>query len=698
MAVEFPAAERDTRIGTLRVRTSSGDRPGLRLGVTRMLENADLRPPGMPPAAILIIRQLTDPLPGRGLPRSGAVRADARWQRAVRSAVSDLFRLAARPVREAVGPGASAVLFADEGEMLASLALDIARGRSGDHWWWRVSLRSMAAAAGNRLQGLLCTKTRQLPAIMSCLANWGEAEAVVGSLDAPEATSVLRALVGEHGLSGSLLSSPPAGVQTPRSPFPAALDPESSTPERRSGREVPPPGSGGAAHRRLRPPPWRAWLPADRAFGLTPEQECLLGVGLALHHAPSRARSPLFAAQVGGWRQEAGPTGEGEPTRRPGPSRSDNAARNRSAALPASAGRKPDQMRPSRFEPPAAPSVSLREPPATSSPADKSDERSPERRMDGEKGALEASGTAPPSINPRTHPEREPASAQDQDPALGAGDEPIPAGDDSLYEGVETRLGGVLYLINLLDYLGLPGCFEASWCLSSRLGGWGLLDAVARALLGAAWESFAGDPLWIALAELDGREARELPGPDFAGGDGFRLPVEWFEAVSCDGEAFRWAASGGRLRVWSAAGEGYVLVDVPLGAGSPADRASRELSRYSGSADDGVLSAGLFKDAPSARLSTLLAAELNRDLARWLTLAIPYIRHRLRQAMGFGAPGSFDLATELLLVPGWLYVTPTHVDLVAALDAISVRARLAGLDRDPGWVPDLGRVVSFHFE
>jgi hypothetical protein len=38
------------------------------------------------------------------------------------------------------------------------------------------------------------------------------------------------------------------------------------------------------------------------------------------------------------------------------------------------------------------------------------------------------------------------------------------------------------------------------------------------------------------------------------------------------------------------------------------------------------------------------------------------------------------------------------VDLFFRLDQIDVRARLAGLDRDPGWVPALGRVITFHYQ
>ena len=40
----------------------------------------------------------------------------------------------------------------------------------------------------------------------------------------------------------------------------------------------------------------------------------------------------------------------------------------------------------------------------------------------------------------------------------------------------------------------------------------------------------------------------------------------------------------------------------------------------------------------------------------------------------------------------------THVDVVMNLEAIDLAARISGLDQDPGWVPELGRIVLFHFE
>jgi hypothetical protein len=43
-------------------------------------------------------------------------------------------------------------------------------------------------------------------------------------------------------------------------------------------------------------------------------------------------------------------------------------------------------------------------------------------------------------------------------------------------------------------------------------------------------------------------------------------------------------------------------------------------------------------------------------------------------------------------------VTPTRVDVLMKLNELPIAIRLAGLDRDPGWVPAAGRFVAFRFE
>ncbi len=58
---------------------------------------------------------------------------------------------------------------------------------------------------------------------------------------------------------------------------------------------------------------------------------------------------------------------------------------------------------------------------------------------------------------------------------------------------------------------------------------------------------------------------------------------------------------------------------------------------------------------------------------------------------GFWGPG-------LLSVAARIDHSPSHLDAHYPLESIDLEIRLAGLDQDPGWLPWLGRVVSFHYE
>jgi hypothetical protein len=211
----------------------------------------------------------------------------------------------------------------------------------------------------------------------------------------------------------------------------------------------------------------------------------------------------------------------------------------------------------------------------------------------------------------------------------------LPDETDDWRDGVLTRLGGLLYLINLMQHLDLPACFEESWRLSSQVGAWGMLELLGRALLRPEHAHLAGDRIWTALAQLDGRRVDEPPGAVYQETGSDELPAPWLAATADH--------------------------SLPL-------------------------------VRPLARLPWL--QPVNPRLFRWLVLVMPFIEWRLRQAL----PAAEDLAVALLLVNGRLFVTSTHVDLVLRLEDASLPLRQAGLDFDPGWVPAFGRVVQFHFE
>nr|WP_269841551.1 hypothetical protein [Paucibacter sp. M5-1]MCZ7884704.1 hypothetical protein [Paucibacter sp. M5-1] len=92
------------------------------------------------------------------------------------------------------------------------------------------------------------------------------------------------------------------------------------------------------------------------------------------------------------------------------------------------------------------------------------------------------------------------------------------------------------------------------------------------------------------------------------------------------------------------------------------------------------------RDAQWALFDTRHAGSHPR-LARLWTL-------RLRRALRGHA--RMDLA-ELLQRPAWVGASPTHIDVIFALDSVDLRLRRLGLDSDPGWLPWFGRIVAFHF-
>jgi hypothetical protein len=53
---------------------------------------------------------------------------------------------------------------------------------------------------------------------------------------------------------------------------------------------------------------------------------------------------------------------------------------------------------------------------------------------------------------------------------------------------------------------------------------------------------------------------------------------------------------------------------------------------------------------------------------------------------------------ELCALPALVLATPTHLDCHFRLADARLPVRRVGLDWNPGWLPWLGRVVTFHFD
>ena len=95
-----------------------------------------------------------------------------------------------------------------------------------------------------------------------------------------------------------------------------------------------------------------------------------------------------------------------------------------------------------------------------------------------------------------------------------------------------------------------------------------------------------------------------------------------------------------------------------------------------------------------------LGGEVNappaRSLEAWVGWLTGVVRERLRLALGVGDPQ--EVARVLCEQEARVVVTASHVDVHFRLSGLPIEIRLAGLDRDPGWVPAAGRFVAFHYE
>lgn len=110
------------------------------------------------------------------------------------------------------------------------------------------------------------------------------------------------------------------------------------------------------------------------------------------------------------------------------------------------------------------------------------------------------------------------------------------------------------------------------------------------------------------------------------------------------------------------------------------------------------LARGLLGDAPPDPVWEILAALAGAEADEiapqtWLDAALPHAEEHLRARLK-----EPETLVEALRDPAVLYVTRTHIDVVFSLDQIRLALRMAGLDRDPGWVPQLARVISLHYE
>lgn len=633
----------EAHINLVRVRGQCDDTPGLRSSLSMLLRNGDYRPPGMPPSAILLIRVLHDPLPGKIHLNQGQAPAD--WYQAMQQQVDACYRQAVRPAGYPLPSDAESILFMDETELLAYYLWTLTTRQGMDSWWWRILQDQFAGMPWQQVEAVLTRVPQHSAAIIDHLVLLQVHEACLRMLSPAQALRVVDRMLMQHGLSvDRLIHDSASASETPGVWVEVAAETAHS------------PSTQPPAVLALFGQTWDEELRAVWPEALHLQGQLLLAVAMTLYRNPSRLHMPAVQRQIARWwraernrhigispvppsvsvmemksvpvdaRGLAGMSPPAAPVQatpsQPVVDQAFGSSASPQQVVPAAVGETP------REHPEALDSIAPISGRGISVGPTPFQEVGPaiEDTVNWEVLATPAAET-PPVIS---FPATEAVTLSEMVPApLLTADRPGVFTQGVLLEdGIESELCGVFYLVNVMKHLALPQRFEDAWSLASGWGSWATLDVLGRGVLGAGpvsnvWQ----DQLWAVLARLGGYDSSPAPYQDFRCDAPLSLPESW-------------------------------QVD----------------------------------EAPASPQGDLLAA-LSADSQRWLAAVLPFVTRRIADVLGC----RITAVPELMIRRGQVFVSLSHVDVVLDLQDVTVALRKSGMDVNPGWIPSFGRVIQFHY-
>ena len=630
----------------------------------RWLSGIDLTRHGLQPQAVVIVRRLQ--APAAALQTAAGTRQVAPGRC---DPLAEVLRGAVRPAAEAArGAGAAAVWFADEAELLVCLARDALGSELAVRWWWPL-LWGNAPTLALAVQRWAAAP-QAVPWALAALAAGGHGAAWLQHIGLAGRQALVQALARVYpvceAVAGSVLApARAAGLAAARG-------------------AAPPSGHFEQTEQAGRPSGWRARgddsaLPND-ADDLDAVQ-ALLRLAEVLRQTPHRAASADLVAEL--WARAGSLP---SPTAMPG----DSAA----GATPALSTEGATTARPGQADHAAArgrggvlglptaaadgrlPSGALR--------ADAPRVRPAPWRLAGPPVSLAVSSPGwPPAAPAGAHPLQQGAqqacSAATESPARP----PLPAA------GWHTQFGGVAFLLNVALHLGLYGDFTQPQQRGLAMSPWHLLHTALGRAVGRRGRE---DPLAFWL-----RTRGSAHGPRLCGV--WQVPAAALRAFDGDLRPWHARSGGGRWQLWHPAG--FCVAHQPPAVGLPAVLAALQRPQQAvvwhgpgeGRAATSATAAIAAIAATSATSAT--AATATAPAPRLSTLVCALLRARL--ALALGLPGRAALALVVAL-PARVQVHSERLDLHFSLCALPLAVRLAGLDRDPGWLPAAGCDIRFHFD
>ncbi|UXH79173.1 hypothetical protein [Roseateles amylovorans] len=621
-----------------------------RQGLERALAGVDWSPSSLGPSALLFVRRLT--VQGRRGPPRGD-EPSGEFARQVSSAVSAQAAKAQRPWLRSDAAAAPAVCFADEAELSACLWRDWLHRTLDAGWWWHSVLGRQTPRQW--LKAEVIDHGDRLVPTLSLLAARGLATAAVTRMDAAEVAAGLRALMASHAMPGIEARSNEA-LRRPG-------DQERGELQSPSGHATP----SGLSDSRDRATP----LTLRRLLQVVPELQRftgdsmagrLLAGALAVQREPAWARSSALLHALDHWAhtdappvtdRRGDPEADAEVHTTPPPRAGDGRSALRSVD---SSDKRPSAVPPSPEAERTTSGLAMNESSTlTGHGAERGLARDPNALPDDDAPQRRSAGTLP--------------DAQDTTPNAVA---------ELLPTVCLTHYGGLFYLLNAALALRLYGDFTMPRDPGLRWSPWNLLAWTGQAWFG---EAFTADPLWPLLADLAGRSPAEAPSRFFAEVPDWRLTdsdlAPWGAPTT-----LTFHATSRRLRV--AHPMGFVITDVRRRTGMAPAAQARALC-------DAV---PLLRRAVLRR--AVIASANGTAAHRWLSHWRRYLEARLRAALGVRP--TEDLAACVCRHRAEVSVGMARVDVVLSLADLPLSIRIAGLDRDPGWIPATGRSVMFHFE
>ncbi len=243
---------------------------------------------------------------------------------------------------------------------------------------------------------------------------------------------------------------------------------------------------------------------------------------------------------------------------------------------------------------------------------------------------------------------------------------PAPAVAEGPSQPLATRFGGVFFLLNVALAFGFYGDFTRPLQPGLPVSPWRFLHDAARGWLG---RRLAADPLdaWLRERFADTQATPMLPAA-------WQVEDAWLQAFATD--ARPWHAVADATGLWLRHPAGFI---VARRAGASA-------------ADLAALPATL---APGHGNVLLRTSRRNRQTPSLLKTLRPLVAARIGLALGIPARAAVHL---LLTQPARLQASAGRLDVYLTLAHLPLALRLAGLDRDPGWVPAAGCDVRCHFD